>query len=344
MSSGEYPESDPANPEDPWYDGVGQYGSFTVDGVDSDVTTYWYGINGDPTSRNKITTSGGAARIAKVLPARPGVNFFTAQAFDSAGNGSEIRTYQYRVKAGQPDRATWQLDEGAGSSQARGSTPPRTLKLLGGTTAEAEGAVGTAVRFNGTDGYADTDLSPVNTTQGFAVSAWVNFDQQPTHSMVVATQPGNVMAGFELYYSPVHGWVFNQHASDTAGAASVMAKAATPAPVTVGKWTHVAGSYDATVDRLRLYVDGQLVGEKSWSTPWNARRGLRIGAGSYTGTPGNFFSGAIDDVQIFNRQLEDSEVTQLRASRPSATRANPRSRCSPWTRQSARRRSSDTAE
>ncbi len=169
------------------------------------------------------------------------------------------------------------------------------------------------MRFNGTDGYADTDLSPVNTTQGFAVSAWVNFDQQPTHSMVVATQPGNVMAGFELYYSPVHGWVFNQHASDTAGAASVMAKAATPAPVTVGKWTHVAGSYDATVDRLRLYVDGQLVGEKSWSTSWNARRGLRIGAGSYTGTPGNFFSGAIDDVQIFNRQLEDSEVTQLRA-------------------------------
>ncbi len=178
---------------------------------------------------------------------------------------------------------------------------------------EDEGAVGTAVRFNGTDGYADTDLSPVNTTQGFTVSAWVNFDQQPTRSMVVATQPGNITAGFELYYSPVHGWVFNQHASDTAGAASVMAKAATPAPVTVGKWTHVAGSYDATLDRLRLYVDGQLVGEKSWSTPWNARRGLRIGAGSYSGTPGNFFSGAIDDVQIFNRQLEDSEVTQLHA-------------------------------
>lgn len=313
VSSGEYPESDPSNPEDPWYDGVGQYGSFTVDGVNSDVTTYWYGINGDPTSRNKITTSGGAARIAKVLPAEPGVNFFTAQAFDSAGNGSEIRTYQYRVKAGQPDRATWQMDEGAGASQAEGSTPPRTLRLLGGTTAGVEGAVGTAVRFNGTDGYADTDLSPVNTNQGFTVSAWVNFDEQPTHSMVVATQPGNIMAGSELYYSPVHGWVFNQHASDAAGATSVMAKAATPASVTVGKWTHVAGSYDATLDRLRLYVDGQLVGEKAWSTPWNARRGLRIGAGSYSGTPGNYFSGAIDDVQIFSRQLEDSEVTQLHA-------------------------------
>nr|WP_307783802.1 LamG-like jellyroll fold domain-containing protein [Streptomyces spinoverrucosus] len=313
VSSGEYPESDPADPNDPWYDGVGQYGTFTIDGVNSDVTTYWYGINGDPTSKNKITTSGGAARIANVLPAKPGVNSFTAQAFDAAGNGSEIRTYQYRVKAGQPDRATWQLDEGAGASEARGSTPPRKLNLLGGTTAEVEGVTGTAVRFNGTDGYADTDLSPVNSMQGFTVSSWVKFDQQPARSAVVATQPGNIMAGFELYYSLTHGWVFNQHSADTADANSVMAKAPTPAPITVGKWTHVAGSYDATLDLLRLYVDGQLVGEKSWSTPWNARRGLRLGAGSYSGAPGNHFPGAIDEVQIFSRSLADTEIARLYA-------------------------------
>ncbi|MFF4752500.1 LamG-like jellyroll fold domain-containing protein [Streptomyces sp. NPDC002514] len=313
VSSGEYPESDPADPDDPWHDGVGQYGSFTIDGVNSDVTTYWYGVNGDPNPDNTIRTSGGAAQIAKVLPSKPGVNFFTAKAFDSAGNGSETRTYFYRVKAGQPDRATWQMDEAADASKAAGSTPPRNLKLLGGTTAGVEGVTGTAVRFNGTDGYADTDLSPVNSTQSFTVSSWVKFDQQPTRSAVVATQPGNVMAGFELYYSLTYGWVFNQHSADSADATSVMAKAATPAPVTVGKWTQVAGSYDATLDLLRLYVDGQLVGEKSWSTPWNARRGLRLGAGSYSGTPGNFLPGAIDEVQIFSRSLADSEVGKLYA-------------------------------
>jgi hypothetical protein len=313
VSSGEYPESNPEDPADPWYDGVGQYGSFTIDAVNSDVVTYWYGINGDPTSRNKITTSGGAAEIVKLLPAKAGVNFFTAQAFDSAGNNSEIRTYHFRVKSGQPDRATWQLDEAAGATEAKGSTPPRTLKLAGGTTAGVAGVKGTAVQFNGTDGYATTDLSPVNTTQGFTVAAWAKFDKQPSESVVVAAQPGNVKAGFQLYYSPAVGWVFSQHSADTADAVLVRAQAATPAAVTVGQWTHVAGSYDADLDLLRLYVNGQLVGEKAWSTPWDARRGLRVGATSLGGVHSSFFPGAIDEVQIFNRWLAANEVAKLHA-------------------------------
>lgn len=312
VTSSEYPESDTANPADPWYDGVGQYGTFTVDGV-SDVTTYWYGINGDPSPTNKITTSGGAAEIVKVLPAKPGLNFFTARAFDAAGRGSAPYTYFFRVKAGQPDRATWQLDESAGAVEAKGSTPPRTLKLQGGTAAGVGGVVGTAVQFNGTDGYASSDLSPVDTTQGFTVSAWAKFNQQPAQSVVVAAQPGNVKAGFQLYYSPAVGWVFSQHSADTADASLVRATAATPAPVTVGQWTHVAGSYDAGLDLLRLYLDGQLVGETAWSTPWNARRGLILGAGSSNGVAGNFFPGAIDEVQIFNRPLAGIEVGQLQA-------------------------------
>jgi hypothetical protein len=107
ITSAEYPESIyTADLTEPWYDGVGQYGSFTIDAVDTDVTTYWYGINENPTSRNKITTSGGAAEIVKALPAEPGVRFFTARAFDSAGNPGTTYTYQFRVKVGQPDRAT----------------------------------------------------------------------------------------------------------------------------------------------------------------------------------------------------------------------------------------------
>jgi hypothetical protein len=311
ITSGEYPESNSADPEDPWYDGVGQYGSFTIDSAESDVVTYWYGINGDPTSKNKITTSGGAAEIVKVLPAKAGVNFFTAQAFDSSGNNSEIRTYHFRVKSGQPDRATWQLDEAAGASEATGSTPPRSLKLAGGTTAGVAGVTGTAVQFNGTDGYASSDLSPVDTTQGFTVSAWAKFDRQPDQSVVVAAQPGNFKAGFQLYYSSTDGWVFSQHAADTATAALVKAKASTPATVTPGQWTHVVGSYDPGIDVLRLYVNGQLVGETPWSTPWNARRGLVLGAGSYSGAPSNFFPGALDEVQIFNRSLAGIEVGSL---------------------------------
>ena len=128
ISSGEYPASDPDNPDDPWYDGVGRTASFEMKAADDDVTDVL--VRHQRRSRPRRTRSprrGGAAKIAKVLPAKPGVNFFTAQAFDSAGNGSEIRTYQYRVKAGQPERATWQLDEAAGASRGQGlDARPRT--------------------------------------------------------------------------------------------------------------------------------------------------------------------------------------------------------------------------
>ncbi len=313
ISSGEYPASDPENPDDPWYDGVGRYGSFEVKAADTDVTTYWYGVNGDPVSKNKLTTSGGAAQIAKVLPAKPGVNFFTAQAFDTAGNDSEIRTYQYRVKAGQPERATWQLDEAAGAGEGKGSTPPRKLALNGGTTLGVEGVQGTAVQFNGTDAYAATDLPPVNTGAGFAVSAWVKLDKIPTGTADVALAPGNNAPGFELYYSTTYGWSFNQYNSDDSAGGLVRADQGDTSKVKAGAWTHLVGSYSSTNDLLQLYVDGVLAESVAHSTPWEARRGLQIGGKKFTGAAQSFFPGAIDALQIFDKPLAQDEVGKLNA-------------------------------
>ncbi|MGW6274565.1 LamG-like jellyroll fold domain-containing protein [Streptomyces sp. NPDC055060] len=314
VSSGEYPASDSEDPNDPWYDGVGKYGSFDLKAADSDVTSYRYGINNDPSSKNKITTSGGAARSAKVLPAKPGLNFITAQAFDTAGNGSEIRTYQYRVKAGQPDRATWQLDEAEGAAQTKGSTPARTAQLHGGAVPGAAGAQGTALSFNGTDGYASTDIPVVNTSGGFAVSAWVKLSKMPEQAAVIATQPGNHSPGFELYYSKTYDrWAFNQYKSDTADAGIARAMADQPGGATPDKWTHLAGSYDSVRDVLELFVDGKLVGKTAYDSPWEARRGLQLGAASYNGAPSAFFPGAVDNVQLFDKPLAQDEIDKLHA-------------------------------
>ncbi|MFF1920194.1 LamG domain-containing protein [Streptomyces sp. NPDC058221] len=313
VGSGDYPASDPADPDDPWYDGVGRYGSFEINGAESDVTTYWYGVNGDPTSGNKITTTGGAARSAKVLPAKPGLNFFTAQAFDSAGNGSEIRTYQYRVKAGQPERATWQLDEGPDASEAEGSTPGRSLALRGGAVPGEAGAQGTAVHFNGTDAYASTDLPPVDTSAGFAVSSWVKLDKVPDATADVVLVPGNNAPGLELYYSTTLGWSFNQYKSDDAASGIVRATQGDAGKVKVGTWTHLVGSYDSARDVMELFVDGKLVASTPYSAPWEARRGLVIGGKNFTGTASALLPGTIDEVQMFDKPLAQGEVDNLHA-------------------------------
>ncbi|MFF7160709.1 LamG-like jellyroll fold domain-containing protein [Streptomyces sp. NPDC008086] len=312
IASGEYPASDPENPEDPWYDGVGKYGFFDIDSPETDVTKYWFGINGDPTSKNTLTTSSGALRTADVLPAKPGLNFITAQAFDSAGNDSEIRTYQFRVKAGQPERAIWQLDEGAGASAAKGSAPERTAELRGGVTLGVAGAKGSAASFDGVDDYAVTDIPTVDTSTGFSVSAWAKLSAMPDHAAIIAAQPGNHSPGFELYYSKTYDrWAFNQYTSDTASAGIVRAMQASPGGVKAGEWTHLVGSYSATSDEMNLYVNGQLAGTTTYDSPWDARRGLQIGAGSYSGQPGSFFPGAIDELQIFDKPVSSGEVTRL---------------------------------
>ncbi|MGW5098782.1 LamG-like jellyroll fold domain-containing protein [Streptomyces nodosus] len=313
ITSGEYPASNPEDPNDPWYDGVGRYGSFEVKAAENDVTTYWYGINGDPSPKNKVTTSGGAAKIVKVLPAKSGENFFTAQAFDSAGNGSEVRTYLYRVKTGQPERATWQLDEAAAVNEAIGSTPARTLTINGGVTPGVEGVKGTAVHFNGTDGYASTDLPAVNTSGGFAVSAWVKLDKIPDTTADVALAPGNNAPGFELYYSTTYGWSFNQYKSDDAGGGLVRAAQGDTSQVKSGTWTHLVGAYSSTDHLLELYVNGKLVNSVPYSTPWEARRGLQVGGKNLTGTAMSFFPGTIDELQIFDKPLTVNEVATLNA-------------------------------
>ncbi|WP_326582020.1 LamG domain-containing protein [Streptomyces sp. NBC_00481] len=315
ISSAIYPASDPEDPEDPWHDGVGQYGNFVITGAVSDVTKYWYGVNGDPVSANTVTTSGGAARTVPVLPLKPGLNTFTARSFDAAGNGSEIRTYQFRVKAGQLERAGWSMDEAAGATQAAGSAPQQTATLHGGPTPDVEGKIGKAVRFDGVDDYAVTDVATINTDVSFTVSAWVKLSAMPSDAAVVASQRGNNAPGFELYYSKgFDRWVFNQYSSDSTSGTPVRAMQAAAGGVRAGEWTHLVGMYAAGEQQLKLFVNGTLAGTTAYSTGWNARRGMVIGANVLSGTPTAPFPGAIDEVKTYEKPLSAAEVSTLYSS------------------------------
>ncbi|MFE2302499.1 LamG-like jellyroll fold domain-containing protein [Streptomyces sp. NPDC059445] len=312
IASADYPEADDSDPNDPVYDGVGRYGTFTLDAADTDVVKYQYGVNADPSPDNPVTTSGGAARTVSIRPTRSGTNFLTVQALDSAGNVSERTRYMFRVKSGQPTRAQWKLDDAPEAPQASGSAGPRTLSLHGGPTLGAAGANGKAVSFDGIDDYLQSDIPTVDTSTGFSVSAWAKLDKVPNGAAVIATQPGNNSPGFELYYSKTYDrWAFNQYMADTATATPVRVMQAAAGGVQAGQWVHLAGTYSSTYDELKLYVNGVLAGTVSYATPWDARRGLQIGAGSYGGAPGSFFPGSIDDVRLFDKPLAPGEVTDL---------------------------------
>jgi len=74
---------------------------------------------------------------------------------------------------------------------------------------------------------------------------------------------------------------------------------------TVNTWTHLVSTYDGT--DIKTYINGVLVETTNHpGTISNGNQDLTIGEFS-----GNFWSGSVDDLFIYNKALSQSEVTQL---------------------------------
>ena len=76
------------------------------------------------------------------------------------------------------------------------------------------------------------------------------------------------------------------------------------------KFTLITGTFDGS--RVRLYMDGLLVGETEFLGEYNADPGLplRIGSPAYCSSC-NRWSGIIDELRIYDRTLGEDEIKQL---------------------------------
>lgn len=76
------------------------------------------------------------------------------------------------------------------------------------------------------------------------------------------------------------------------------------------KFTLITGTFDGS--SVRLYMDGQIVGEKEFVGEYNADPGLplRIGSAAYCSSC-NRWSGIIDELRMYDRTLGEDEIKQL---------------------------------
>ena len=75
-------------------------------------------------------------------------------------------------------------------------------------------------------------------------------------------------------------------------------------------WHHIVGTYNGSI--MKIYIDGVLEGNNtdfSGNLPTN-NGNVRIGA-DYQTTPANFFNGTIDEVKVYNRTLDSSEISAM---------------------------------
>jgi glucose/arabinose dehydrogenase len=80
--------------------------------------------------------------------------------------------------------------------------------------------------------------------------------------------------------------------------------------ISTEKFTLITGTFDGS--KVRLYMDGLLVGEREFEGEYSADPGLplRIGSAAYCSSC-NRWSGIIDEIRMYDRTLGEDEIKQL---------------------------------
>ena len=204
----------------------------------------------------------------------------------------------YQVQAANGLVAAYGFEEGTGTTAADASGTGNS-GTTSNTTWSTAGKYGKALSFNGSSSYVNVpDSNSLDLTTGMTIEAWVRPSSLGSawRTVVLKQQTGALAYG--LYANnnatrPV-GYVFNA-AERSAGGSSALA---------VNTWSHLATTYDGA--NLRLYVNGVLAATTATTGNIVVSTGvLRIGGNSVWG---EYFSGLIDEVRIYNRALSAGEI------------------------------------
>ena len=169
---------------------------------------------------------------------------------------------------------------------------------ISGATWNATGRFGKALSFNGaSDWVTVADAAPLDLTTGMTLEAWVNPSVlSGWRSTMVKESPGGLSYGLYAHDNAPHPAV-SVHTTVDQFAIGTSA-------IPLNTWTHLAATYDGTT--LRLFVNGVQVGSSPLTGSLLQSSGvLRIGGNSVWG---EYFSGLIDEVRIYNRALSQAEI------------------------------------
>lgn len=172
-----------------------------------------------------------------------------------------------------------------------------------------------AYQFNGTSSKIVAPNSAQLNSDFTTVSFWVKVNELPAQGEVFLLSFGGWQERWKVSL-PDHGklvWTTN----NTSGISDMDAGDANKLPE--GEWRHVVLVHNGTQDKI--FVNGMLAAQKNVAGALNSTtKPLGIGYNAVDG--GNFFNGALDDIQIYNYALSDAEIADLYAEQ-AASPASP---------------------
>jgi len=196
--------------------------------------------------------------------------------------------------------------------------------LQGGATF-APGEVAQAFSLDGSNDFVLVPNDPAaafNFTGSFSIDAWIFLKAAPPQFAPVVSKwndiPfGNDKRNYFLAVEPFAGALrlrFDVSADGKfLGGHSALIFSADTIPLNT--WTHVAGVFDGTTHALSVYVNGHASNFFSIpaviSAPLVNTEPVLIGAGDLGSDIRDFFNGSIDEVELFNRAITQSEIQAI---------------------------------
>ncbi|MFJ5600269.1 carboxypeptidase regulatory-like domain-containing protein [Micromonospora parva] len=297
--------------------GVGVTGVFTVAPPTQrayEVKEYaWTLDSGVLTDAVNVPAQSNFGASISVIPLHDGVNTLRVWSRDHSGRYSLVpATYTFSVRAGSGPAARWTFDE-TGNTAVDATGHGNTLTLTpSGTRTPGRAGVGTALSLNGstTGSLTGTVMTPnpdtgaatpVRTDGSFTVAAWVRLPTVPTSGyQAVLSANGTQSHAYSLGYSGAsQRWRFTMSASDTIN--TTLYHVLSNSAATAGKWTHIAATYDGATKKMTLYVNG--VAQTATTTlvgGFHATGSITVGKRRWDGADDGLFSGAVDDIRVYN--------------------------------------------
>ena len=216
--------------------------------------------------------------------------------FDDAG-GHPYQDQAVALGSGDVDDST-HINQGG--VQVPGKVGPGALHLNGGSVTYA----------NYSQDIGQAPQSPNNITTAMSVQAWVRMESTANNQDILCKRHKNNSDGWvlETYNGDLVWWLNDNNPAGTGGWNSVTGTGVVNDYQ--NEWAHVVLTW-ASGDKMRMYVNGSAPFESANAPDsaiylWNDV----FGFGAWAGV-GRYYTGAMDEVAIWNRELTAAEVAAL---------------------------------
>jgi hypothetical protein len=189
----------------------------------------------------------------------------------------------------------WAFDEGAGGI-AGDSSGNGNDGILNGDLKWVEGKFGKALEFNGTDTCVTTEQKLLDSLGEYTIVLWIKPEDVPINRVGFIGQNDAVEFNFPnattiSFWTPTAGGVKPTYNYPK------------------GEWHHLAAV--ASGESTIVYVDGEIGAQGGPAGPETSDFTVNIGGCGICDATGNWYTGVMDDVAIFQMALEEDDIKKI---------------------------------